>query len=78
MNKAAACAVGGFCPILRSTETPLTTRFGYTNPICIKSRTRIVYGDLPSCHDERTDMSARLFAGEIVMGAAQVPSAAMC
>ena len=78
MNKAAACAVGGFCPILRSTETPLTTRFGYTNPICIKSRKRIVHGDLPTCHDERTDMSARLLVDEIVMGAAQVSSAAMC
>ena len=39
---------------------------------------RIVHGGFPSCHDERTDMSASLFAGEIVMGAAQVPSAAMC
>ena len=32
MNKAAACAVGGFCPIVRSTEAPLQPGSGIPIP----------------------------------------------
>ena len=78
MNKAAACAVGGFCPILRSTETPLTTRFGYTNPICIKSRTEL---SMAMYHHAMTNGQICLqgcLQAKLLWGAAQVPSAAMC
>jgi len=61
MNKAAACAVGVFLPDSTINRKHLSHP-GSGTPIPFVSNLvhRIVHGDFPSCHDERTDLSARL------------------